>query len=152
MAYSSINSTTNFSGVDTDQPSSETTLPGKIAYFAKVTVRIALIGAGALLFPATMVVVLISGLFHSYSDKDMPNMPRTVKIKRAVAAMIFVVPVIGPIITLECFGALNMPNGSITKSDVALNLKWYPVLCVPFVSSLLISLALNDLYSSDNET
>ncbi|MCK5893793.1 MAG: hypothetical protein KAG53_05140 [Endozoicomonadaceae bacterium] len=140
MAVSSMDDqATKFHGANSDHFSSvsDKTATDKSSgntFFARRSVRTVLLVVGAIAFPITMCVVLISELCHSYNGTDIP---RTVKIKRAVVAMMFTVPIIGPIVIRQLFNELIMYDKEIIPKDEIYDNDYF-IACIPFVSTILI--------------
>ncbi|MCK5893795.1 MAG: EI24 domain-containing protein [Endozoicomonadaceae bacterium] len=145
MASSATNSATNSGGINHAQPAFDTDTSSENVSFAKRSVKcilvgircilLGVVGLGTILFPVAMSVALISELCYSYGDTDKS---RSVRIKRAVVAMMFAVPIIGPIVTRPLSNELIMYDKEIIPKD-NIGDNDYFITCLPFYSTLLIN-------------
>ncbi|MCK5893788.1 MAG: hypothetical protein KAG53_05115 [Endozoicomonadaceae bacterium] len=103
---------------------------GKVS-FGKRAVKILFIGLSTPIFPIMMAVALINELYHSYGNTQS----RTVKIKNAVATMIFTVPVLGPIVVMKLGVDLYVNNQIFRCTDVMKD--DYSKYCMPFKSTVM---------------
>ncbi|MCK5893087.1 MAG: hypothetical protein KAG53_01490 [Endozoicomonadaceae bacterium] len=141
MNYSVTDSTTK-TAIDSNQSSSNLGVSGNYVIFAKGCFRAGLIATTTVCFPLIMGEALVSELHHSYGDNTKSM---TVKIKRAVAPAMFAMPVLGPIVVRQCFDELIV-HGKVIISKDAMKDNSYFRACIPFVSSLMMSLAMDSYF------
>ncbi|MCK5893794.1 MAG: hypothetical protein KAG53_05145 [Endozoicomonadaceae bacterium] len=135
MASLSIDSIINSAGVGNVEP--DAYMSSKDISFAKRAVRVFLLGVGTIAFPIMMGAALISELCFSYGDT---NTPRTVNIKRAVSAMMFAVPVLGPIVVWKWSDELVLHNHMlISESSLDDTEHCYFIMCIPLLSAFIIA-------------
>lgn len=119
--------------------SSDTKISSKISRFFQRTVKCVVIMAGTILFPFTMIAVLVSDLHYSYGHA----IKRSEKFKGSLKRMMFVLPVVGSIFSRKfCNGLFLCGKRIASKKDMKHPNFLYT--CIPFLSSYMASTVIAD--------